>query len=232
MVCSKCPYMIFVMSCLHCIWSSHLVNGSTPYRIKRFTKADICHETNATLQLVEKCPITELQIDKLSQKKKCHSYPPCNGEPLVYHCVRFKDKLAEVCAPRHIITGKCCALYDEGLGRVVEDYDRPCSECSFRYRSDDAVKYSKCTEINKKGKVCKEENVRSKRNSECDKGQEIDSSGKMKEDDSPISINSVVVPAVVGIVLLLAAIGVIYTCFRKRKDVQYTLPWRCVNFKS
>lgn len=35
--------------------------------------------------------------------------------------------------------GKCCALYDDGLGRVVEDYSRPCSECSFRYQSDDIL---------------------------------------------------------------------------------------------
>lgn len=36
--------------------------------------------------------------------------------------------------------GKCCALYDEGLGRVVEDYSKPCSDCSYRYQSDDVVK--------------------------------------------------------------------------------------------
>lgn len=42
------------------------------------------------------------------------------------------------------ISGFCCALYDEGLGRVVEDYFHPCSDCPFVYQSDDA---SKCKNL-------------------------------------------------------------------------------------
>lgn len=30
-------------------------------------------------------------------------------------------------------------MYDDGVGRVVEDYNRPCIECSFRYQSDDPL---------------------------------------------------------------------------------------------
>lgn len=38
------------------------------------------------------------------------------------------------------ITGFCCALFDEGVGRVVEDYFNPCSDCPFVYQSDDVSK--------------------------------------------------------------------------------------------
>lgn len=42
------------------------------------------------------------------------------------------------------ITGFCCALFDEGVGRVVEDYFNPCSDCPFVYQSDDV---SKCKDF-------------------------------------------------------------------------------------
>lgn len=33
-------------------------------------------------------------------------------------------------------SGKCCAQYDAGVGRVVEDYDRPSQKLPFEYKSD------------------------------------------------------------------------------------------------
>lgn len=33
-------------------------------------------------------------------------------------------------------SGKCCAQYDAGVGRVVEDYDRPSQKLPFDYKSD------------------------------------------------------------------------------------------------
>lgn len=39
-----------------------------------------------------------------------------------------------------LVVGECCALYDEGLGRVIEDYNRPCSDCPFQYLSDAFLK--------------------------------------------------------------------------------------------
>lgn len=36
--------------------------------------------------------------------------------------------------------GRCCPVYDRRLGRVREDYNSPCSECPFKYQSDDLVK--------------------------------------------------------------------------------------------
>lgn len=68
-------------------------------------QADICHETQSTLDFVSMCPNTEPLKLKQSKKKQCDSFPACNGEPLVYHCARYKEHLVEVCAPRHFITG-------------------------------------------------------------------------------------------------------------------------------
>lgn len=31
-------------------------------------------------------------------------------------------------------------MFDEGVGRVVEDFSRPCTDCSFKYPSDESVK--------------------------------------------------------------------------------------------
>lgn len=95
---------------------------------------------------MNQCPDTDILFQERSRRKNCENYPQCTGEPLVYHCVRFREELVEVCAPRGLITGFCCALFDEGLGRVVEDYFHPCSGCPFVYQSDDASTYSNCVE--------------------------------------------------------------------------------------
>lgn len=97
-----------------------------------------------TLKKVKACPENYLNFQDRNKTMYCDSYPQCNGHELFYHCVKFEDGLAEVCAPRSVITGRCCALYDEGLGRVIEDYSRPCSDCPFQYSSDAFVKDSSC----------------------------------------------------------------------------------------
>lgn len=51
------------------------------------------------------CPDTDPRKLKQSKEKQCDRFPACNGEPLVYHCARYKESLVEVCAPRHVITG-------------------------------------------------------------------------------------------------------------------------------
>lgn len=71
------------------------------------TQIDICYETNNSLEFVNQCPDTEILFQERSRRNNCESYPRCTGEPLVYHCVRFREELVEVCAPRGLITGKC-----------------------------------------------------------------------------------------------------------------------------
>lgn len=161
-------------------------------RLKRFTKGDVCYETSKTLEMVGQCPTNASFFQERSEKKTCDLYPACSGIPLVYHCVNYKDGLAEVCAPRDQITGFCCALYDEGVGRVVEDYNRPCSNCSFRYPSDNIVKYPQCIAPPKttffdgdtnETAPCHQGEKRGKRHAECS-GDGIANVGEWEETDS------------------------------------------------
>lgn len=114
------------------------------YRQKRLSEDEVCHETNTTVVKVLRCPENEAILNERSKKKMCKKYPKCHGEPLVYHCVRSKDNFVEVCAPRRQIVGSCCAVFDVGIGLVIEDYKRPCNECPFKYQSDGCLKYSTC----------------------------------------------------------------------------------------
>lgn len=105
---------------------------------------DICKDTRITVEQVESCPQNDTHFQERSKMKNCDSYPQCKGEPLAYHCARYKESLVEVCTPLGFIRGKCCAMYEDGIGRVIEDYSRECSECPFKYQSDDSIKYAEC----------------------------------------------------------------------------------------
>lgn len=218
-------WIILLMMSIHCILLFSVANGSTSRLHKRFSKADICHETKNTLEFVSMCPDTDPRKLKQSMKKQCDRFPACNGEPLVYHCARYKESLVEVCAPRHFITGKCCALYDDGLGRVVEDYSRPCLECSFRYQSDDPLNYGKClkTSVNNTsnrdtnknaGTKCDEKMGRHKRDTNCN---EKKGSGKMEQNGLSLSTEALVV---VPVFSLIAAIGIAFFIRRHLKTRQ------------
>lgn len=58
-----------------------------------------------TLKRVKLCPENYLNFQNRSKTMNCDSYPQCSGQGLFYHCVKFEDGLAEVCAPRSVITG-------------------------------------------------------------------------------------------------------------------------------
>lgn len=220
-------WIILLMMSFYSILLFSVANGSTSRLHKRFSKTDICHETKNTLEFVSMCPDTDPRKLKQSEKKQCDRFPACNGEPLVYHCARYKESLVEVCAPRHVITGKCCALYDDGLGRVVEDYSRPCLECSFRYQSDDPLNYGKCfkTSVNNTSKrdtnkntgtKCDEKVGRHKRDTNCNvdvkKG-----SGKMEQNGLSLSTEALVV---VPVICLIAAIGIAFFIRRRLETRQ------------
>lgn len=82
----------------------------------------MCHGTKQTIQKVFTCPNDSVSQHERSQKKICKNLEPCLGEPLVYHCVRFKDAFAEVCAPRTMITGaKCIETFKTNTSVVTEE---------------------------------------------------------------------------------------------------------------
>lgn len=118
-------------------------------RLRIITKEDVCKETNKTIKVLKSLPENYTVSREQMQKNVCDNLPKCNGEQLIYHCVRHKAYLVEVCAPRRLITGSYCPVFDNGIGRVIEDFSRPCSECPFKYQSADALKYSSCMNIGK-----------------------------------------------------------------------------------
>lgn len=151
----------------------------------------MCHGTKQTIQKVFTCPNDSVSQHERSQKKICKNLEPCLGEPLVYHCVRFKDEFAEVCAPRTMITGHCCAQYDAGIGRVVEDYGRHCHECPFQYESDNVLESAKCIETFKTNtSVVTEENKSTWKN-------------KKEQDDDPIIAISIGISLLILNMMLL-----------------------------
>lgn len=71
---------------------------------------DVCFYSKATLEKVTFCPENATAIKERSDKKRCDVNPYCQGKQLVYHCTRYDDGLAEVCAPKKKITGKCLTM--------------------------------------------------------------------------------------------------------------------------
>lgn len=128
--------MCFLHVCI-----SLTLNASRP---KRYTKDDICHESQTTIEKVDVCPENIETLNKRSIKKNCSRYQTCSGYQLVYHCVMNGGGLVEVCAPRSQITGRFCPYYERGLGRVIENPRIRCIMCPFQYQSDEYLKISEC----------------------------------------------------------------------------------------
>lgn len=124
-----------IFLCVLHLCSSNTLNGG---RQRRYTEEDVCLESQKSLQEVKSCPDNSVTFDERSTKKNCSEYKRCAGHQLIYHCVfdETRERLVEVCAPLSFITGRCCASYNMGLGRVIEDWKKPCSRCPFQYPSN------------------------------------------------------------------------------------------------
>lgn len=140
---ARCSFVLFFMLSINAQTARTMNNQ----RLKSLTKDDVCYETRKTAEPVQELPKNSTVFNEQTRKKNCESLPKCNGKLLVYHCVRFNERIVEVCAPMHVIRGKYCPVFDEGIGRVIEDFSKPCEECPFKYQSADSVKYSACFKI-------------------------------------------------------------------------------------
>lgn len=71
-----------------------------------------CINANETIRYVAACPEnkTSDSFIERSWKKNCSQYQACNDKPLYYHCVRYKQKLVEVCSERTQISGTCLTI--------------------------------------------------------------------------------------------------------------------------
>lgn len=135
-------FVFFYICFLHACISRTLDEN----RQKRYSEADICHESHTTIEKVDICPQNIEILNRRSIKKNCSRYQSCTEDQLVYHCVMNGGGLVEVCAPRSLITGRFCPYYETGLGRVIENTRRRCIMCPFQYHSDEYMK--KCIPAN------------------------------------------------------------------------------------
>ncbi|XP_062570658.1 uncharacterized protein LOC134232687 [Saccostrea cucullata] len=121
------------------------VKSKSPRIQKRFTPDDVCTETFKTINPVNECPTDEESIKRRSSEFNCKDVrDSCTSEDLVYHCVHSGRKILEVCSPRHYVTGKYCVQFDNGVGRVIEDFSVPCPECPFQHYSNESITYATC----------------------------------------------------------------------------------------
>lgn len=139
--------IVFFSLCFPQVCISKTLNSG---RQKRYTKDDICVESKKTLEKVIICPTNDTEFKERSEKKNCNILSTCAGESLFYHCVMSEGIRVEVCAPRALITGRCCPFYNEKLGRVMADFDNLCPECPFQYQSDKCVNNSECVKTGMK----------------------------------------------------------------------------------
>lgn len=187
----KLIVLFYVLVCI----SKALNSG----RQKRYTENDICLESKKTLKYVTKCPTDDNTFKERSQKKNCTTRSTCAGERLFYHCVISEGMIVEVCAPRTLITGRCCPLYNEKLGRVIEDYNTLCPECPFQYTSDQCVNNSECVKTGNKYDLSEQTTT------------VIREDNNPKQGTEPIRIASLVVT---GIIILVFAITCA-CCYRR-----------------
>ncbi|XP_061169473.1 uncharacterized protein LOC133178796 [Saccostrea echinata] len=81
-----------------------------------------------------------------SNRKNCSDIKStCIGR-LEYHCVinPWGNLTVEVCAPATNISRGSCTEYNEGGGRIQENYIKICETCRKKYLSTDSYKYQEC----------------------------------------------------------------------------------------
>lgn len=213
--------VVYILVCsLTYMLELHQTMAATRFRQRRFTNADICNSAKETLKTNATCSSSNTSL----KTTMCNNKPSCNGEPLVYHCVLYNSGFAEVCAPRYYITGYACTMFDEGVGRVVEDFSRPCSDCSFKYSSDESVKYEQCikppeksseeipseSESESTGKPCNKKMRRSRRDTGChDDDESKTGSVTKKEKESAIYAFTIAPSLVVVFIVCVIAVKIV-----------------------
>lgn len=53
------------------------------------------------------------------------------------------------------LTGYTCTMYEDGIGRVIEDYRRACVTCPFKYQSNDSIKCKATFKLSTEVKIIK-----------------------------------------------------------------------------
>nr|XP_022286769.1 uncharacterized protein LOC111099673 isoform X2 [Crassostrea virginica] len=218
---------------------------------------NVCNASLITLELVEYCPRNSTSLQNRLISKKCSDFSSCNNERLVYHCVRSEDSLVEVCAPEGHIIGHTCPLFDRGLGRVIEDFNTPCKECPFHYRSNMSFMYAECgnhtfkvnvtVDVDKGNDSCLPESNRVKRHNPCNNttntrfqntiettenvSENVTELTSSKKEENQQRFPVFILPATLVVVFLMV-LYIAFACFTKRGNWKYKRQRRCPDPKE
>lgn len=212
-------YIFALMVVVFCFVETKHMN-----RAERFTEKDRCKDI--TPKTVRTCPQGEAEIQDKARMMKCDSYTECNGKKLVYHCIRFKTDLVEVCAPNLRIVCEyksgCCAVFEEGLGRVIVDPNSHCQDCPWHYYSNETSKYSACvqtpqtpTSSTEHRVTVRETNISNEFAKSTFSLPENITDVTRKEEES--SSKDLTVILTVGLIVITGCTGFFF-CIRKRKN--------------
>lgn len=196
-------------------------------RAERFTEEANCINANETIRYVASCPEnkTSDSFIERSWKKNCSQYQACNDKPLYYHCVRYKEGLVEVCSERTTISGKCCNIFEEGLGRVAEDFTKNCSTCDFHYCSDESVpecvKPAMLTPSNHITKRVTNDTTETQRTYETTEIANSSGTSTAKQQDHNLTLTAVLIA--VAVVVVLVSIAVCILCIKGNKKHYYNV---------
>lgn len=177
-----------------------------------------CINANETIWYVATCPEnkTSDSFIERSDRKNCSQYQSCNGKPLYYHCVRYKGRLVEVCSERTQISGKCCSIFEDGLGRVAEDNTKPCHKCDFHYFSDELVSECLTPAMITTETLSTLSNETTKRTNETTEMTNSSGSSTAKQQDHFSTLTTVLI--VVGVLVALVLFFVcICMCIKRNK---------------
>ncbi|XP_062593432.1 uncharacterized protein LOC134254924 [Saccostrea cucullata] len=107
-----------------------------------------CHnDVIKTAELVENCPVTQIENDIATLRKACHLIP--NECPTFeYHCVvnRFFNGTYEVCAPIKQIVLWLCTEFNKGGGVIQGSQHEKgfCRSCPVVYDSNKSYEFPEC----------------------------------------------------------------------------------------
>ncbi|XP_062608267.1 uncharacterized protein LOC134270108 [Saccostrea cucullata] len=107
-----------------------------------------CITSNETLKYVDHCPTTRKEWQEQSLQKNCNKINQNCTERnnFQYHCLinELVNQTVEVCAPVTEILGHKCAEYNVIGTRIQDNAVLNCTDCPFRFNSNEAFKYQQC----------------------------------------------------------------------------------------
>lgn len=221
-----------IQPCLRILMMCIILHGKVKTLV---AGSNSCEVTRSTVQVVDRCPVSEKGWREAAEKKRCDVPAKQCSEPgrLVYHCVinQYVNQTLEVCAyAQNIVQGKCTSYVFSG-NSIQENWRTDCTTfsmnaCPSFYRSDVAYKYQGCYQLTKKS-IAGTNNPMSTRNpdpvvvftttsanvsSNMSTNKQVEMSEEENMDSNPIVI------AIIVTVFSVAIVGLVVIVIWKRNE--------------